>query len=552
MTLDSFRKPPFNLDDAAIAWVRERLATLPLEDKARQLFNLRIANGYDEASVAAIERFRPGGVTRAPGGDLAAEHRMLARLNAAAPLPLLVSADLEGSRMSLPGGTELPNPLGLAALDDIEVTRHVARIMAEEARAVGINWTFTPLLDVNAAWRSPIVATRGFGSDVATVERHAVATLEEFQKLGVAAAVKHWPGEGYDDRDQHLVTTTNPLSMDAWELVFGRLYRAAIAAGVMSVMSAHIALPAFVREVAGDVGLEAFRPASMSRLLNEELLRGRLGFDGLIVSDATSMSGLTGWANRRTQVIDMVAGGCDVILFSEDPAGDLAIVLDALASGAITAERLDEAVARILAMKAALGLHRPADAVPFALATPDNRAIAEAATKRMPTLVKDVQHTLPLDPQKHRRVLVITPGIINPWVPHPIPFAVPDLLREHGFEVRIHQPGEPIEARDTDLILYLFGEETLMTRGRNFIDWLKLMGDPISAMHRYWHDIPTVMISFGYPYLLYDAPRVPTCINAYMTTETMQRAVVDLLLGNGQWNRHSPVDPFCGMEDARY
>ena len=118
---------------------------------------------------------------------------------------------------------------------------------------------------------------------------------------GVASAIKHWPGEGFDDRDQHLVTTINPLSMEEWEASFGRLYRGAIAAGALSVMSAHIALPAFVRALDPDAGLEAFRPASISRLLNEELLRKRLGFNGLIVSDATPMAGLGAWANAATR-----------------------------------------------------------------------------------------------------------------------------------------------------------------------------------------------------------------------------------------------------------
>jgi beta-N-acetylhexosaminidase len=103
-----------------------------------------------------------------------------------------------------------------------------------------------------------------------------------------------------------------------------------------------------------------------------------------------------------------------------------------------------------------------------------------------------------------------------------------------------------------DLVLYLFGDETLLTRGHIGIEWLRLTGSFGKAMVRHWHDIPTLMISFGYPYLLYDAPRVPTYINAYATMDSMQRAVVDALLGNAEWNRQNPVDPFCGLEDASY
>ncbi|MDF2981152.1 MAG: beta-hexosaminidase, partial [Devosia sp.] len=289
MNFDHLAKAPFNLDAEALAWVRQRFAALTPDDKLRQLFTL-LSRGMDAADIERIRAFRPGGITRHAGADVAAERALFADLNAAAPVPLLISADLEGSRMSLAAGAEMPNPLALAAIDDVEVTAEVSRIMAEEARAIGINWSFTPVLDINAAFRSAIVATRGFGSDVATIERHAITQMRVFQQHGVASAIKHWPGEGFDDRDQHLVTTINPLSMEAWEASFGRLYRGAIAAGALSVMSAHIALPAFVRALDPDAGLEAFRPASVSRLLNEELLRNRLGFNGLIVSDATPMA----------------------------------------------------------------------------------------------------------------------------------------------------------------------------------------------------------------------------------------------------------------------
>jgi beta-N-acetylhexosaminidase len=177
--------------------------------------------------------------------------------------------------------------------------------------------------------------------------------------------------------------------------------------------------------------------------------------------------------------------------------------------------------------------------------------IADRTTRRAPTLVKDTQNLLPLSPETHHRVLVITPGIIRPFTP-PTPFSVPDLLRAEGFEVTLHEPATAIMPDAFDLVLYLFGDETLLTRGHIGIDWAALGGNLPKAMIRSWHTIPTLMISFGYPYLLYDAPRVPTYINAYATMESMQRAVVDALLGRIEWNRHNPVDPFCGLEDARY
>ncbi len=551
MTLDQLSKFPFNLDAAAIAWVRAQFAALSDEDKLRQLFNLRLA-GTDPADIAAIKAFRPGGITRHVSADPATERALIAELEAAAPTPLLVSADLEGSRMSLPGGTEFPNPLALAAIDDVAVTAEISRLMALEARHIGINWSFTPVLDINAAFRSAIVATRGFGADVATIERHALTQLRVFQENGIASTVKHWPGEGYDDRDQHLVTTINPLTLDEWEASFGRLYRGAIAAGVLSVMSAHIALPAFVRALDPAAGLEAFRPASISRLLNEELLRNRLGFNGLIVSDATSMAGLGSWGPRRETTPELVENGCDVILFSNDPELDLDHLRAARADGRLSAARIDAAVLRQLGLKAKLGLHLPATEP--AGAPPDVTAAAYAAavTRRAPTLVKDTQQLLPLDPARHRRVLVISGGIVFPFTPEPLPFELPQMLAAAGFEVTLWDPSVAVTPDRFDLVLYLFGEETLLTRGRIFLDWLRLTGHFGTAMQRHWHDIPTAMISFGFPYLLYDAPRVPTYINSYATTRSMQEAVRDALLGKVPFNTNNPVDPFCGLEDARY
>ena len=549
MQEQQLKAAPFNLDAAAIAWVRAVFSRLSEDDKVRQLFNLRSA-GDDPQMLARQQAFRAGSVTRVPGPDWAAEREIIARFNAAAPAPLLVSADLEGSRMSLAGGTEFPNPLALAAIDDVEMTGAISAAMALEGRATGINWSFTPVLDINAKFKSAIVATRGFGSNLETIERHMLAQLKAFQQNGVAAAVKHWPGEGFDDRDQHLVTTVNPLSMEQWEAHFGRLYRSAIEAGVLSVMSAHIALPAFIRERNPDAGVELYRPASISADLTSALLRDQLGFNGVIVSDATGMGGLKAWSTRADYLPQVLEAGCDVILFVDDMEQDYGYVAEALRDGRLGWERVDDAVLRQLAMKAALKLHEPAARADVDLAA--HRRLADEAAQRAPTLVKDTQSLLPLDPGKHRRVLVFSTGIVFPFTPDPLQFALPDMLRAKGFEVTMAAPGQRPSRDDTDLVLYLFGEETLLTRGHIFLDWLRLNGDFVGAMQRYWNDVPTLMISFGYPYYLYDAPRAPTYINAYCTTETMQRAVVEALLGNHPWNRHSPVDPFAGDEQARY
>ena len=543
---------PFHLDPAATAWVEATLAGMSIGEKAGQLF-VFLSRGFDPDELPRLAALGPAGITRFFGGTLEQEIAFLSAAQAQAKVPLLVSSDLEGSRMSLPFGTQVPNPLALAAVDDLAASAEVARIMAREAAAVGGNWTFTPVIDINAAFRSPIVATRGFGSDVAQIKAQALTQIAGFQAAGVAATVKHWPGEGHDDRDQHLVTTINPLAMPEWEATHGSLYRAAIEAGVMAVMAGHIALPSHVLAETPDAGGEAFRPASVSRPLLEGLLRGRLGFNGVIVSDATPMAGFGAWAPRHQMLAQVIENGCDLILFSDDSQGDVSLTAAAIEDGRISAERLDAALSRVLGLKAALGLHRgvPA-AVPQAVGRAEDRAAAQAVVQRAPTLVKDVHGLLPLSPLRHRRVLLVSGGVVFPFSPHPLPLDLPDLLRAEGFEVTLFHPGMQIVPKDWDLMIYAFAEETLLTRGRIFLDWLRLMGDFGAAMQRHWHEVPTVMISFGYPYLLYDAPRVPCYVNAYASMPLMQSAVVQCLLGRAPFAGKSPVDAFCGLPDARY
>ncbi len=544
---------PFNLDDAGREWVRSTLGAMTEAAKIRQLF-VHICFGTGSEVIDRITALAPAGITKFFGPDAQAELDTLDAMRAAAAIPYLISADLEGSRMSLPFGTEVPNPLALAAVDDVQASETIATIMAKEARAAGVNWSFTPVIDINALFRSPIVATRGLGSDPARIREHALAHIRGLQANGVAATAKHWPGEGHDDRDQHLVTTINPLSIAEWEESHGTLYRAAIDAGVMAVMSAHIAFPAYVHAHDPDAGIEAYRPASASPLLNETLLRGDLGFNGVIVSDATPMAGFGAWAHRDQMLPQVVSSGCDVILFSDEPEADITRIEAALADGRLTRDRLDQAIIRILGLKAALTLHetghQPANR--SKLFNPENAARANAVTARAPTLVKDVQGLLPLSPQKHHRVLVYSTGIVTPLHGEGQPMAFPALLRAEGFDVTLHTPESRPDPRDFDLVLYLMAEETLLTRGRIFLDWNRLTGGMHGAMQRHWHQVPTALISFGYPYYLYDAPRLPCVVNAYATMDTMQRATLDCLLGRTPFKGKSPVDPFCGLPDARF
>ena len=549
---------PYALSTSAIEDVKDLYDSMSWEDRIAQLFVLLLL-GNDPADLDVVQRFKPGGVTRFFGSDLDHERSVMEMIEAASPIRPFVTADLEGSRQSLAFGTAVPNQIGSAAVDDPNATQGMAAITAREAHAMGVRWSFTPVIDINAAFRSAIVATRSYGSDIERIERHALAHIRGLQENGVAATVKHWPGEGYDDRDQHLVTTVNPLSVEEWEATFGRLYRSAIDAGVLSVMTAHIAFPALVRSHFPNAGVEAYRPASINSLINIDLLRGSLGFNGLIVSDATEMGGLGAFMKEPDTMPALLAGGCDVILFSREPERDRAEIQRAMREGTLAESRVEDAVLRVLGLKRKLGLldnsplMPPREVQDAMLGRAEDRAEARAAFQRSPTLIKDVQDLLPISPAKHKRVLLFEGAIRHPLLPEEPRFSLPDLMVQEGFEVVRHEKGMEIDRANHDLVLYLLGDESLLTRSRIFIDWTALGGGGIGgALRRYWHEIPTLMISFGHPYHLYDAPRVPTYVNGWSTHDEAQRAVLECLLGRSPWQGIDPVDSFCGLEDARH
>ena len=551
---------PVHLDEQAIAWVRRTRAALSLDDKLRQLL-CEASFGDDPVQAAALGRARLGGVTRFVGADLEAAWKATRILVESAQVPMLVAGDLEGGGIGMPCATAVPNQLGVAACDSADMAAEVASVMAREGRALGFNWAFGPVLDINARHRSAIVATRSFGSDPERIRRLARAHVIALQREGVAATLKHWPGEGHDDRDQHLVTTLNRLSVPDWEASFGRLYRSLIADGALSVMSAPIAMPAWAERF-GASGLERFRPASISRPLNEGLLRETLGFNGLIVSDATTMAGLGSWGPRDTVIPEVVANGCDMVLFSFEPEADVARLARALDDGRLPLARVDAAVTRVLALKAALGLHRktidellpPLEQARKTIRSAAHQATAARAAQASITLVKDAHGLLPLNPKRHRRIVMVADetraGFVNQ--PSPRELELAGLLAERGFEVRRHDPHRPPTSQDTDLLLYVFAQESVYTQSNIFLDWRRVTGSADAAMRRYWHELPCLLVSFGHPYYLFDAPRMPCVVNAYSAIEPVQQALVDCLLGDEPFIGVSPVDATCGVPDAAY
>ena len=561
MSTSAISIEPLAVASDDLRWVERTRDAMTVDEKLAQLFVLS-SNGDDAAEIDSLIANRPGGIHRFPSADLETVWFHARRILENCAVPPLMSGDIEGGTSSYGFATAIPNQLGIAACADLNLSAALAQVVALESRAMGFNWTLMPVVDLSRAFRSAVVGTRSFGADPEAVLMQASTYVRIMQHHGIAATAKHWPGEGIDDRDQHLVTTVNSQSMAEWRSTFGRIYRSLIDEGVMVVMAGHIAFPAFARSLDAKIGREAFRPASVSSLLNQRLLRDELGFRGAIVSDATVMAGLTSWSDRAEAVPAVIENGCDLFLFSRDPGGDLRLMREGLRHGALSETRLEQAVTTVLTLKAKLGLHRksvderlpPISQTRAMLRTPENLGAARQAAERSVTLVKDIDGLLPVIPDRYPRVVLLaddgwtfTSGV-KPNGFEPVRAA----LAARGFAVREFDPEAFPTREDADLLLYVLGQESTPTIATPIIDWSTLHGGSRKAMARFNREVPTVIISFGHPYFLNDATNVSTYINAYSSIPEVQMAAMSALFGDAAFRGRSPVDPFCGREQLAY
>jgi beta-N-acetylhexosaminidase len=554
---------PFHLDADAVAWVEQTLAGLSIEQKAGQLFGLPVfsTDPADLETVLAVTE--PGVMMLRPMPGEAAD-AIVHALRQRCSIPPLIAANLDqGPDGAVSEATSFSSPLGIGATRDPRHARRLGEVDAIECGWHGVRWNFGPVVDLDLNDYNPMTNTRTFGSDPEVIADLAVAEIEGMQSNGMAACAKHFPGDGVDDRDQHIHPTINSLPMDEWRASYGRVWQRVIDAGVLSIMVGHIALPAYSRQAGA---AEPPLPASLSPEILQGLVRGELGFNGLISTDATLMGGFSMVMPRAQAVPAAIAAGCDLFLFALDLPTDFQFMLDGIRSGVISPERLDAAVRRILGLKAAIGLHR--EAAPTA---PDDHDAVRArhhewareCARDAVTLVKDLDDIVPLDPNRYPRVLVYP--LDRPGRHSPASERLAARLRDKGFEVTVFQypPADDVEAaiagdfaltvsktRDEyDLVLYVAAIPQLSFEPGIRLTWSPVIGS--NAPHALT-EVPTVFVSFESPYHLRDVPRIRTYVNAYTDSEMTAEAVADALTGASEFRGTSPVDPFCGYEDTHW
>lgn len=556
-------KEPFCLNKSDIDWVETMKAQMTLEEKVGQLF---MACVYSIEEIEELQKIIPisGVMFRPIPIETCCE---ITNVLKKSRIPMLIAADLErGATMLLPDGTKFGYEMEIAATRNTKHAEHLAAVCGKEGKAVGINWAFAPVADVDLNFRNPMTNIRTFGSDASVVEEMSATYINTIQQYGMAATAKHFPGDGVDERDHHLVTPVNSLSKSEWDASYGKIYKRCIDEGVLTIMVGHIIQPAITRYYNPEIADEDMLPASLSSELMQNCLRDELGFNGLIVTDATTMSGFTIPMPRSKSVPLAIARGADIFLFSRNMREDVQFMLDGIKAGILTEERLDEAVTRILALKAKLGLHKDDDCKEYdpesarlQIGLEEHREWARECAKEAITLVKEEKGILPISPQKYPRVLFYSlqndaakpaPGQINPCD------RFEELLKKEGFIVERFSPLSGKEGKVTatqefvkkyDLILYMADYMTQSGQTTVRINWEQPLG---ANCPHFITSIPTIFISVANPYHLMDVPRVRTFINAYSPYEEAVDEIVEKLMGRDSFVGRSPVDPFCGKWDT--
>ncbi|HLM57887.1 MAG TPA: glycoside hydrolase family 3 N-terminal domain-containing protein, partial [Pyrinomonadaceae bacterium] len=461
-------------------------------------------------------------------------------LQRASRLPLLVGADYEyGLRMQMKNGTPFVSNMGVAAAGDPRAAYEQARTTAEEARALGVNWLFGPVADINNNPDNPVINVRSFGEDPRRVAEFVAAAVGGAREGGALSTVKHFPGHGDTAVDSHLGLPTiraDRARLDRVELV---PFRAAIEAGVDAVMTAHVALPL----AAGD-GL----PATLSPKMTTELLRRELGFKGLVVTDSLSMGAVVKTFPGGEGTVRAVRAGADVALTPPDPKAAIDALEEAVRRGQLSEARVNESVRKILLTKHRLGLVKSREVdlanVPRVLERPAAVAAAERVAENSVTLLRNDGDLLPLDAGRAARALFVVIAAdddaeegraLVPQLKRRAPGA--RVMRADPRTTAAEYDAMLAEAAKAELVLAApfvkraagKGTVALPEQQAEFLRRLVATGRPVGV------------VAFGGPYLVRQFPAARALAVAYGIEEIAQTAAARVLFGEAPFRGRLPV-----------
>lgn len=545
-------------------WIEQTLAAMSIPELVGQMLVADFAAVFTHRAHENFQRIERllreqhiGGVILA-GGNVLDIALLTNELQQLSKLPLLVNADLEtglqffwrpwlrvrGRAPDLPaflpgGGTAMPCAMAIGATRNEAYAYEAGRITAWEARAMGIHWTNSPVLDVNNNPRNPIINTRSFGEDPQLVARLGAAYVAGCQSEGVIATLKHFPGHGDTSQDTHMqlpVMHFDEARLHALELI---PFKAAIGAGAKAIMTAHIALPQ----------LDASkRPATLSRKIITELLRGQLGFNGLVVTDAFTMQGITDHYGQEEAAVLAAQAGADMLLIPADTAKVHQRLVKAVTNGEVARAQIEAAVRRILAAKAELNLHASRhvalEKIMTVVGAPESQTIAEKISAEALTLLEHDGRTLPLHMRQPKKIFTL---VISNALQQGDGAYLHECLSAHGHQIEtlsfLHEPTPAAlerareQCREAELVLVTMFLSVGAWKGAMRIPSLAYeFMNTAQAMHK-----PMLAVSFGDPYVFEHLPRMSASLCAYNGGRMMEGLVARALMGELHIHGKLPV-----------
>ena len=523
------------------AWVEKTFRVMTLEEKIGQLLVPVVRSGFrsvDSEDFTKLRRnivdFKVGGY-HVVGTDPAGLAVLINDMQRLAKVPLMITADLEGGTgYVIPFATRFPMAMAMGATGSEQLAYEAGKATGVEARAVGINVNFYPVVDVQNNPANPIINIRSFGEDPAKVSSLATSYIKGAQEAGLMATAKHFPGHGDVASDSHLTLPILDITRERLNTMELPPFKAAIDAGVGAVMSAHIYFPTLEPEK----GL----PATLSRNVLTGLLREELGFKGLLFTDALDMQGVARDFTIEESAVRSVLAGADVVLFPIDVERTFVGLKQAVESGRLPMARLDEAVRRILRGKTTVGLdkYKPADIdrLSTVVGSAANQALAQKIADSAITLVRDEKNAVPLKLAQGQRLLHINlldsrtgwrEGAVGLRLSSELPKRFPQTTTVQLDDISTRNEYEMVRRMADMVDAVVVAAFIRVAAYKGSIDLsaqqLQLLND-LSAMKK-----PFVFVLFGSPYLLHHVQKLPSYMVTYDTHPGAELAAVTAIAG---------------------
>jgi len=534
---------------ALSGWAEKTLKTLTLEEKVAQMIGVRAFGIYTNPAspeyktlIEAVETLKVGHITIFES-DVYAAPRILNDLQSRAKIPLLVSADLErGLAFRVRRGVvPIPYAMAIGASRSEKAAYFTGLVTGREARAIGIHWAFAPVADVNNNPDNPVINIRSYGEDPDLVGRLTSAYVRGAREGAILSTAKHFPGHGDTDSDSHLTLPVISADRERLNRVELAPFQTMFRAGVDAVMVAHIAVPSV--DPSGD-------PASLSRPLTTGLIRDQMKYEGLIVTDAMEMSGLdVAWSGEAA--VRAVMAGCDLILLPKDPKIAIREIARAVREGRIAEPQIDASVLRLLKTKESLGLDRERmvdeSQIGKNVGRPEDVEEANRITRASITLVKNEGGVIPLAVEKPLRVLHLIMSsdarndnisgipeaeLARRYVKTTSRYVGPDLTPQLAEEIVAQaRSGAFSHVLVSAFVRVTSSKGTANMEGShaNLLSRLSTAGPPL------------IVLAFGSPYLLRQAPEIPVYLAAYGGVDAAQRAAIGAIFGEFDIGGELPV-----------